>query len=939
MTFDHPSPIDGLMHPLAARLWCLPCPKALRAPMSRSRPEDAAFALRAVVGWAGAAAPFALDAAGAPVHAPLDPAAMLAAYPAAVSRLRLVIGCAEAFEQAALPALFGWAALVQGLPARPSSALCPPGSLSTGAFTEMGGLFHFGLLTAAAAAEMIEQRLFGAALPAQARRTLNGALRLAAFFAGLLAGVRALERLEVEAGIAEGGRFRAVEVWRPGIEPLHAFALRAAMASRERTLFRLAWLAPDGLERSGAALTVLSILNSLMTADAKARLTAAPGVWPALAAAASGEPGDPSAPEGSAPMLADALSAAAMRAARAVVRARARETALRDAAGPLAVDAAAWGQTFEYALKVLIGRRNWTINEPPFFAQEAPAAESGAVPDDPSAAVGQGAADASVSDEIASSAYSSQAFVSLAWGIDGLFLPWPAGVSAAAAFLRDAFGFFDAPADPHAAAQILAGAGLVIPAPDGSPFWTVRLPRKAADVRAQVRLEKADTVTVQALRLADPMRWTALAAAAERSAGVYSAYASRNPKDRQASLRPMAFRLADGPADLLAQAALLQRTDARRARRPMKLPEGDGDFPAAVLALKARMEDDGASAASELREASGETSPSPTVKRSQSRRTAESFFAFSFTPASGGEGEAKRRLAAAMAAMSISREAGSWVLPEGLFVPLSALEPGEADRFGRYWKQAGLAVLPKRLAQKLSALGRLQDAEIRRSMPAAARKSRKRRVESAVERVLTARNALVEVVEAQALESAFQAAAERVDRRTVNLDESLRMADQTTAAELEGALRKTLGFLVPRKLLAVRKCWENGDSRPCGWPACGRYAVFVPDALMERLCGLNRAEAERRRQAHLQETAGADIRAAPRIESAAAEQTDASALPEEEAPEDEDIGEEAEVIEESSDDDLEGSIDAPWADEDAGLADAFEEIDGACSEVCGSEEA
>lgn len=934
MTFDHPSRIDGLMHPLAARLWSLPCSKALRAPMSRSRPEDAAFALRADVGFAGEAAPFALDAAGAPVHAPLDPAAMLAAYPAAVSRVRLVIGSAETFEQAVLPALFGWAALVQGLPARPSAAVCAPGGQGAGAFTEMGGLFHYGLLTAAAAAEMVEQRLFGAALPAQARRTLNGALRLAGFFAGLLAGVHTLERLEVEAGIAEGGRFREVERWRPGIEPLHAFALRSAMSTRERTLFRLSWRAPDGLERSGAALTALSILNSLMTADAKARLRAAPGVWSALAAAASGEPGDPSAPEGSAPMLADALSAAAMRAARAVVRARARETALRDAAGPLAVDAAAWGQTFEYALKVLIGRRTWTINEPPFFAQEEPAAGCSAAPDDPLAAsVGQGAADASAGAEFDPSACSSQAFVSLAWGIDGLFLPWPAGISAAAAFLRDAFGFFDAPADPHAAAQILAGAGLVIPAPDGTPFWTVRLPRKAADVRAQVLPEKADTVTAQALRLADPMRWTALAAAAERIAGVYSAYASRNPKDKRASLRPMAFRLADGPAELPALAASQPLTNPLRGRRPMKLPEGDGDFPAAVAALKARMENDGASAsaASELREASGETSSS-TVHRSQRRRTAESFFAFSFTPASGGEGEAKRRLAAAMAAMSIGREAGSWVLPEGLFVPLSALQPGEADRFGRFWKQAGLAVLPKRLAQKLSALGRLQDAEIRRSMPAAARKSRKRRVESAVERVLTARTALVEVVEAQALESAFQAAAERVDRRNVKLDESLRMGDQTTAAELEDSLSKTLGFLVPRRLLDVRKCWENGDSRPCGWPACGRYAVFVPDGLMERLGRLNRAEAERRRQALLQETAGADIGTAPRLEPAAAEQAEASAFPDEEPPEDE-------VIEESSDDDLEGSIDAPWADEDAGLADAFEDFDGACSEVCGSEEA
>lgn len=123
--------------------------------------------------------------------------------------------------------------------------------------------------------------------------------------------------------------------------------------------------------------------------------------------------------------------------------------------------------------------------------------------------------------------------------------------------------------------------------------------------------------------------------------------------------------------------------------------------------------------------------------------------------------------------------------------------------------------------------------------------------------LLIARSPAVEVVEADALEAAFQAAARRVDRRTAKLDEALRLGDLAAAAELEGALKKTVGVLVPRRVLAVRKCWENGDSRPCGWPASGRYAVFVPDLLMERLQALSRAEAERRLEAQIQPAADA----------------------------------------------------------------------------------
>lgn len=891
----------------AARLWGLP---------AADRPNDAAFALASslrvrlggrlgggfgVGTQASAAAPFALDCAGMPVMAPLDPAAMAASRPREIARLRLITGDAQAFDDAVLPAVFGWAAYAQGLPASPVLGG------GAGSFAELFGLFDCGLLTAVAAAERLEQKLLAGTRPVRERRALADAMRLAASLAGLLHAARFLGRLQISAGQASGGAFVREGLWRPEISTLRQFALEAALRSKGKTLFSLAWLPPDG-RLDFSALSAFSILHALLTPSAKARLTTVPAVWAALEAVVSGEAGDPGAAEGSVPMLAALLGETVMRAASRVAFLRARATLVRDG-GPAEGTAAAWGEAFEYAIKALIGRRVWTINEPPFFPEAKVAKD----------------AEAAGGPQADPESYSADAAISLAWGLDGMFLPWPSGVLAASAFAREAFAMTGCPTDPHETAMILAAAGLVAASPEGTPFWRVRLPMKRV-VNGSQALAESECVSVEALRLADPMRWASLHAAARRRAGESRAYASEDPAQKRAAVRPMNLRLSDWPIlnDLAAETANSASSSSSLGSLLAALPaasrlevapqsaedaEAQGDFPSAVAELKERL----LAVAVEPEQsdllqtaASGNASPKPPTNAPQKAPTngstkspesaaspkaprrrpgnlrGRSFFVFRLRPPAAGaavDAKALSRLSRAISALSMREDAGDFVLPEGLVVPVDLLSGGDLALDAQHWHAAGLLALPKVIEKKFWAIASRQCAQVKRVRAISGKQGKASNRDlppSARERVeafVLARRPAIDIVPEAALSAAFEKLVARTDRAAAPINESLRMADQVMADALESDLRPMLreGVLVAKGALEVQKRWENGDASPCGWPAPGRYAAFAEGILAERIAALSRriwAERQAPKAAALEKKQAPQSSEAPEVSKA-----------------------------------------------------------------------
>lgn len=826
---------------LAARLWGLP---------AADLPEDAAFALSSALRTrlgashqGGVPAPFAIDAAGMPVLAPIDPAAMTAARRREIARLRLVTGDAEVFDDAVLPAVLGWAAYAQGLPAAPP--------ITNGA--ELFGLFDCGLLTAAAAAERLDQKLLAGTKSVRERRALTDAMRLAAILSGLLHAARVLGRLQIAAGRASGGTFVRESVWRPETGPLRQFALEAALLARRRTLFSATWLPA---ESGFSGLSSLSILHALLTPAAKSLLTSVPAVWAALEAAAAGDPGDPGAPEGTPQMLAALLSESVMRAASRVAFERARAAALREGgSGP---GLSAWGEALEYAFKALIGRRVWTINEPPFFPD---AGEAGGL--------------------------TADAAISLAWGLDGMYLPWPAGVLAASAFLREAFAMTGCPSDPHETAMILTAAGVVLPSPDGTPFWTVRLPPKRA-MKAANGCADDERLSAEALRLADPMRWASLHAAARRRAGESLVQVGADSAVRPMNLRLSAWSMGD---DLSASAVsdhaslgtaataggtLLQK-DLLSAKPAV---EDQGDFPTAVAQLQDRLLSLSQAAENEaptVSNAPSDAPPRPKARKRPGNLRGRSFFAFRLRPRSvDGYGDSARlahqRLSRAISALSMRRDAGDFVLPEGLVVPIELLGGCDLRLEAEHWRSAGLLAVPKVIEKKFWAIAARHCAQAKRLREITKKSGKKRKGGKAdqrpsarerVEAFVLARRPTIDLVPADALAAGFQKLVERTDRAAAPINESLRMADQAMADALESDLRPMMreGVLVAKAALGVEKRWENGDASPCGWPAPGRYAAFAEGILAERIAALSRrirAEAQKKAAGETLETAVSD---------------------------------------------------------------------------------
>lgn len=869
----------------AARLWGLP---------AADRPQDAAFALRSALrvrlgggfggGFGGgiesqapAAAPFALDCAGMPVMAPLDPAAMAASRRREIARLRLITGDAQAFDDAVLPAVFGWAAYAQGLPASPVLGG------GAGSFAELFGLFDCGLLSATAAAERLDQKLLAGTRPVRERRALADAMRLSAILAGILHAARVLGRLQISAGQASGGAFVREGLWRPEISTLRQFALEAALRSKGKTLFSLAWRSADG-HSEFSALSAFSILHALLTPAAKARLTAVPAVWAALEAVVSGEAGDPGAAEGSVPMLAALLGETVMRAASRVAFLRARATLVRDG-GP-SPGAAAWGEAFDYAFKALIGRRVWTINEPPFFPEAKDVKEAGEDNADPES-------------------YSADAAISLAWGLDGMFLPWPSGVLAASAFVREAFAMTGCPTDPHETAMILAAAGLVAASPEGTPFWTVRLPMKrlgaTAANGAPAALAESECVSVEALRLADPMRWASLHAAARRRAGESRAYASEDPAQKRAAVRPMNLRLSDWPIlnDLAAETANSASSSSSLGSLLAALPaaarlevapqsaedaEAQGDFPSAVAELKERLLAVAVEAEHlELPEAGASDNASanaPTDAPSNAPSKAPTN-ASKDPPASAAAPKAPRRRPRNLRGRSF--------FVFRLRPPADLLSGGDLALDAQHWHAAGLLALPKVIEKKFWAIASRQCAQVKRVRAISGKpgKASKRDLPpSARERVeafVLARRPAIDIVPEAEFSAAFEKLVARTDRTTAPINESLRMADQAMADALESDLRPMLreGVLVAKGALEVQKRWENGDASPCGWPAPGRYAAFAEGILAERIAALSRriwAERQAPKAAALEKKQVPQSSEAPEV-SKAQEKTEAPETP------------------------------------------------------------
>ena len=367
--------------------------------------------------------------------APLEPARLLARHSGAVEVLRLAVGDENIFNDFALPVLFGWAALVQGLPAAAS-----------GPYAESTGLFLFGLHGAAAALHRIDASMLGRTLTPIKRKALAERIRIAALALALIRAGEALEGMLLEAGEADRDEcvFKPRMRFDPAAETLHAFSLRALALLRANALFRLRWRTSADPKDESAGFLAAAILPNIAGPRMLRWLAESPQARSALLGCARGALSDGPA--------AAALEGAVQAGLSDALRCRAAETAARDAARP---SLRAWAPVLIHAVKRLLLSGRWRIND-----------------------------------------YSGDAAVrSLPYAQDGLFIPWPEALSdlAPLAAAADAAPIFE---DPALAAAILAEAGFALTDEKGDPVHSIRVPASSASSAPDAPLRSMTAILV-----------------------------------------------------------------------------------------------------------------------------------------------------------------------------------------------------------------------------------------------------------------------------------------------------------------------------------------------------------------------------------------------------------------------------------------------------------
>lgn len=150
------------------------------------------------------------------ILAPEDPVRMLLRHRAAVEQLRMAVGSRKLFEAHLMPAMAGWAAMVQGLPRD-----------ERGLWSGPDGLFEAGLMFARGAINAVDARVIGPELAPGIRDDWTLRLRIASALAGLMSDSRKLAALKLEAGSEDPatGTFTVTSRFNPSEETALSFCV------------------------------------------------------------------------------------------------------------------------------------------------------------------------------------------------------------------------------------------------------------------------------------------------------------------------------------------------------------------------------------------------------------------------------------------------------------------------------------------------------------------------------------------------------------------------------------------------------------------------------------------------------------------------------------------------------------------------------------------
>ena len=150
------------------------------------------------------------------ILAPEDPVRMLLRHRASVEQLRMAVGSRKLFEAHLMPAMAGWAAMVQGLPRD-----------ERGLWSGADGLFEAGLMFARGAINAVDARVVGPELAPGLRDEWTLRLRIAAALAGLMSDSGKLAALKLEAGSEDPGTgaFTVTSRFNPSEETALAFCV------------------------------------------------------------------------------------------------------------------------------------------------------------------------------------------------------------------------------------------------------------------------------------------------------------------------------------------------------------------------------------------------------------------------------------------------------------------------------------------------------------------------------------------------------------------------------------------------------------------------------------------------------------------------------------------------------------------------------------------
>lgn len=146
------------------------------------------------------------------ILAPEDPVRMLLRHRAAVEQLRMAVGSRKLFEAHLMPAMAGWAAMVQGLPRDERGLWSGP---------------EGGLMFARGAINAVDARVIGPELAPGIRDDWTLRLRIASALAGLMSDSRKLAALKLEAGSEDPatGTFTVTSRFNPSEETALSFCV------------------------------------------------------------------------------------------------------------------------------------------------------------------------------------------------------------------------------------------------------------------------------------------------------------------------------------------------------------------------------------------------------------------------------------------------------------------------------------------------------------------------------------------------------------------------------------------------------------------------------------------------------------------------------------------------------------------------------------------